>query len=210
MAADDAALATGGRPSDYARFLMTLAVPARPAALMTMASSPLGRRLERVLAPAPNRRAVRPRRAALAFAAALATALPLGCLGPAEVPATSREVPATSWEVPATSRGLWVAIAGEGERVELEEVEASLGRDEAGRAVVELRLGAKTAARMRGFTEGNIGKRMRLMNGDKVLMEPTLRAVIFDRAKIDFSSQEDAEVAARELLASLADRAARR
>ena len=88
MAADDAALASGSRASDYAGFLLGIAraVSARHqvagAAVLAMAGgSPLGERVERLLEPVAGRRGVNRRLAALAASGMLALALPLGCLG---------------------------------------------------------------------------------------------------------------------------------
>jgi beta-lactamase regulating signal transducer with metallopeptidase domain len=118
MAADDAALRAGSRPSDYARFLVglagTLGQGPAPSTVLAMATrSPLGERLGRLLDPARRRAPLRARRAACALLAALAVAIPLGCLGggagEGDGPARS-----SSAAVRTTApKGVWVVVADE-------------------------------------------------------------------------------------------------
>jgi beta-lactamase regulating signal transducer with metallopeptidase domain len=114
MAADDAALGAGSRPSDYARFLIelagTLGKGPAPSTVLAMATrSPLGERLQRLLDPARRRAPLRARRAACALLAGLALAIPLGCLGGGEAPARS-----SSAAVRTTApRGVWMVVTDE-------------------------------------------------------------------------------------------------
>jgi hypothetical protein len=111
MAADDAALGAGSKPSDYARFLLGLASTLRgrgqsPAAALAMAGpSALGERLERLLDPARSRRTISMAMAALTLMGALGVAVPLGCLGGGASTTAVSQPP-----LPASQSRLWVAV----------------------------------------------------------------------------------------------------
>jgi beta-lactamase regulating signal transducer with metallopeptidase domain len=75
-AADDAALAAGARPSDYATLLLSLAHPGPRSAALGVASSPVGDRVRAVLDARPRSRRRGPTAAvALALSLSMSTAL---------------------------------------------------------------------------------------------------------------------------------------
>jgi beta-lactamase regulating signal transducer with metallopeptidase domain len=212
MAADDAAL-DAGAASAYARFLLSLAaglpsqLPRAQAAMISMASTALGRRLERLLSGTVSRRAITRRAAGVAATMVLALALPLGCLGegggrsPLWVAMVDARATGDRHHILLDDDQPLVVDLGT--RLDLVGARASLGRDYAGRAVVNLTFPPETAARLQALTGAHIGERMALVQGERVLMAPTVRSQISDRAKIDFSTKADAEKATQELLAAL-------
>ena len=104
-AADDAALSSGGRPSEYAAMLLSFAGrPRSTVAAIGASGAPLARRIDAVLAARVRRAS--PAQMASAFSAAAALVVTVGCAGP-EVGEVDRA------GASATERAASVQVAGE-------------------------------------------------------------------------------------------------
>jgi len=189
MAADDAALGAGSRPSDYARFLVGLASTLGgrgqgSAAVLAMAGpSALGERLERLLDPARSRRTISSVIAVVALLGALGVALPLGCLGGG---ASTTAVSQPSLQ--GSHRRLWAAIH-DPESAGARKLAADAAADPSARAL-GIRVETTTwragepSREFRGSVLVGSGSALRqYLSSDRVTVTPPDRVLIEDLAE---------------------------
>lgn len=89
--------------------------------------------------------------------------------------------------------GLWrTHVVDVRTRLPLNDHVVSLDRDEAGRPEVTFRFGPGDAARLRAFTAANLGRRLALVAGERVLAAPVLKSAISDKARITVGARDPA------------------